>query len=122
MTNNPTPITDAALAELDRLHAEAQKTTWQMGAAREIYGKYPALRQRLADAERERDELEVELEEARANSIEYEKDCTKALCSLAREFEYEWDMDGATADDLREFISETLTELQKQAQRLREEK
>lgn len=65
---------------------------------------------RLEAAERERDDLEAEVEELRDNSIEYEKDCTKALCGLAREFNYEWDGDGATADDLREFISEIVVD------------
>ena len=119
MPNN-TPIPDAELAELRRLHGEAQKTTWQAGAAREIYAAFPALLARLEAAEKDRDNLEAELEEARDDSADYEKDCKKALCGLARELDYEWDGDGATADDLREFISETLTELQKQTKRLRE--
>lgn len=159
MTQN-TPIPDAALAELDRLHAAATPgelqargfrlshtanrridfsvehldEIGQLGtgpyqaipfARREdaewhaaLHNAYLPLRQRLTDAEsrlaeaeRDRDELEAELEETRANSIEYEKDCTKALCGLAREFDYEWDGDGATADELREFISETVRHL-----------
>lgn len=52
-----TPIPDAELAELRRLHGEAQKTTWQAGAAREIYAAFPGLLARLEAAERERDEL-----------------------------------------------------------------
>ena len=121
MPNNP--LTDEQLAELDRMYAAATKgMNWHEVAFwhAAIAQRYPALRQRLldaesrlAEAERERDELEAELEEARANSIEYEKDCTKALCGLAREFDYEWDGDGATADDLREFISETVRHLKK---------
>lgn len=55
MPNN-TPIPDAELAELRRLHGEAQKTTWQAGAAREIYAAFPALLARLEAAERDREE------------------------------------------------------------------
>ena len=64
----------------------------------------------IDDLEARIDDLEAEVEELENNSIEYEKDCTKALCSLAREFDYEWDGDGATADDLREFIATTVEE------------
>ena len=126
MTNatNNTPIPDAELAELRRLHAAAEETgSLHINfavAQNAIYRAFPGLLARLEAAEKDRDDLEAEVEELRANSIEYEKDSTKALCSLAREFDYDWDGDGATADDLREFISTTLDELQKQAQRLRE--
>ena len=134
MPNN-TPITDAELADVKRLHAAATPGEWRMfyggeplliGSSGERVAdmEYPrdaeavtALRNafgpliaRLEAAERERDDLEAEVEELRYNSIEYEKDCTKALCGLAREFNYEWDGDGATADDLREFISEIVVD------------
>lgn len=132
MENN-TPIPDAELAELRRLHAAAKlpdtinirsatirvhplgpdvcSSDEHEASLAALYNAFPAILARLEAAERERDELECEVEELKANSIEYEKDCTKALCSLAREFDYEWDSDGATADDLREFISTTLDEL-----------
>lgn len=137
-TNNPTPTTDAELAELKRLHAAATPGQWRMfyggeplliGSSGErvadmeyprdaewvtaAHNALPAILDHLEAVEREREELEAELEEERAHSIEYEKDCTKALCSLAREFDFEWDGDGATADELREFISETVGEAEK---------
>ena len=85
----------------------AMDTAQAIAALHNAFGPILA---RLEAAERERDDLEAEVEELRDNSIEYEKDCTKALCGLAREFNYEWDGDGATADDLREFISEIVVD------------
>jgi len=92
----------------------AQFTSYNRGnngrAIAALHNAFGPLIARLEAAERERDDLEAEVEELRDNSIEYEKDCTKALCGLAREFNYEWDGDGATADDLREFISEIVVD------------
>lgn len=132
------PIPDAELAEVKRSHAllgaerierdydgtgwirpdgDAELGNWRIArfawanesdAVLAVFNAFPGLIARLEAAERERGNLEAELEEARDDSAEYEKDCKKALCSLAREFDYEWDGDGATADDLREFISETM--------------
>lgn len=48
MPNNP--MTDAALAELDRLHETAIPLTFA-NAAGHIFNAYPSLRQRLTDAE-----------------------------------------------------------------------
>lgn len=89
-------------------HDQRRVTAAQYIAA--LHNAFPAILARLAEAERERDELECQVEELEANAIEYEKDCTKALCGLARDLDYEWDGDGATADELREFISGLLSE------------
>lgn len=90
MSNNP--LTDAALAELDRLHAAATPGEWQINGSH-IYGPdpkrsliaqtldwptnsrdaiaalhnaYPALRQRLLDAESRLAEVERERDAAEA--------------------------------------------------------
>lgn len=70
-TTKSTPLTDAALAELDRLHEAAIKgMNWQEVAQFQamITEQYQPMRQRLtdaesrlADAERERDELRAEV-------------------------------------------------------------
>jgi len=83
-----------------------------------LHQAFPFLLRRLREAERERDEAEQEVEELKTNADEYEKDCTKALFAIANECEYEWDGDGATADDLREYISTTLEECTKNEQPL----
>jgi len=75
----------------------------------------PALIARLEAAEAKADEQEAQIEALELDGEEYEKDCKKALVSLASAFNYEWDGDGATADDLREFIQETVREPQARA-------
>ena len=45
------------LDELARLHAEAQKTTWQAGAAREIYAAFPAILEYVRELEGEVDRV-----------------------------------------------------------------
>ena len=122
-------MTAEQIAELKRLweyatreHGDGTKhLTHSHTVAREfahgMFDAFPALIAALEAAEARIDELEAEVEELESNSIEYEKDCTKALCSLAREFDYEWDGDGATADDLREFIATTVEEAVAQRER-----
>jgi len=75
----------------------------------------PALIARLEAAEAKADEQEAQIEALELDGEEYEKDCKKALVSMASAFNYEWDGDGATADDLREFIQETVREAQARA-------
>lgn len=72
------------------------------------HNNLPAILDRLERAERERDEAEERVEELEAGAIEYEKDCRSALQQLANHYNYEWDQDGATADQLREFIQEEI--------------
>ena len=107
------------LDELARLHGNRNASAKQAGQWAKSIGIYfPAILEYVRGLEGEREALECEVEELKDNSIEYEKDCTKALCSLARELDYEWDGDGATADDLREFISETLADLKRRVSNL----
>lgn len=75
----------------------------------------PALIARLEAAEAKADEQEAQIEALELDGEEYEKDCKKALVSMASAFNYEWYGDGATADDLREFIQETVREAQARA-------
>jgi hypothetical protein len=77
MTNNSTPLPDAALAELDRQYGRAESETGTkidlavaMNAA---YLAYPALRQRLLNAE------------ARLAEAERERDAAEALVAELRE-------------------------------------
>lgn len=85
-----------------------------------LHNHFPALLRRMREAERERDEAEQEVEELKTNADEYEKDCTKALFAIANESGYEWDEDGATADELLEYVTETLRDLREQVQALRQ--
>lgn len=98
------PITDEELAELKRL--------WDANAMLPFFvtmiDAYPGTIERLRLAEERVDELEAEVEELEHGHEEYETDCKKALVSLATTFGYEWDGDGATADDLREFVEESV--------------
>lgn len=77
---------------------------------------------RLEAAERYRDNLEVELEEARDNANEFENDCRFALTTLASRMGYEWDGDGATADSLLEHVWQTVEEASKELQGWRHER
>lgn len=128
MPNN-TPIPDAELAELRRLHGEAQKTTWQAGAAREIYAAFPALLARLEAAEKDRDNLEAELESALAASpADHERRLkAEALRSTAAELEVLRDYiqtevgpDDAR-DDIRRICWNRAKDLREEADRLEAE-
>jgi hypothetical protein len=57
------------LDELARLHGEAQKTTWQAGAAREIYAAFPAILEHLRELEGERDLMHAALSDIYYRSI-----------------------------------------------------
>ena len=68
MAGNTEPLTDERLAELDRLHETAIPLTFA-NAAGHIFNAYPALRQRLLDAEARLAEAERE-RDAAANEWE----------------------------------------------------
>jgi hypothetical protein len=61
MPNNPAPITDTALAELDRLHAsEPVKIKDSVRRRTEFLRSYPAIRARLDRAEADRSAIRAE--------------------------------------------------------------
>jgi len=108
------PISDAELAELRRLHEQTLHIERTSDEFCEIlcamHNAFGPILARLEAAERERDNLEAELEEARENANGFEKDCKTALVTLATRLGFEWDGDGATADTLLEHVMETVDE------------
>ena len=72
------------LEELARLHGEAQKTTWQAGAAREIYAAFPALLAYVRELEGERDEAQAQLAVASNNARHYADKCVELEAQVKR--------------------------------------
>ncbi len=66
------------LEELARLHGEAQKTTWQAGAAREIYAAFPDLLAYVRELEAERDSLRQYQEDETQRRAK--ADCYDRIC------------------------------------------
>ena len=98
MTNNSTPITDAALAELDRLHAETGTSCdkW-LKACIATFNAYPALRQRLTDAEERLADAERERNLWKAAGIEQARE----MLSMAESGEEADEMMRSAARKLR---------------------
>ena len=65
------------------------------------------LARQLESAQDRIEELESEQERV---SAEFEGECTKELCRLLKDLDYEWDGDGVTPDQGFQFIRDTLTE------------
>lgn len=72
----------------------------------------------LDQVKRERDEALADLEDEREKTKlcyeEWEKDCAKALRQLAAKCGFEWDLDGNTADTVREHIQVSMDEIMRE--------
>ena len=88
-----------------------------------------ALSARVKELEEERDDALDQVEElersAEVVSDEFEKDCWKAMRSLLSECKFDWrnvEPDGVTADEAREYIHDTLNDLESRALRAEQER
>jgi multidrug resistance efflux pump len=59
---------------------------------------------RIKELDAEVDSLEAQVEEMDGNFDEYERDCARVLRQIAAELNYEWEPDGATADELGQYV------------------
>lgn len=115
-SGQPEPWTESELLDLVKYPSET------IEAVIEVLNAAPAL---VAEVERLRarvDELEDENESLKEDSEEFGGDCWKALKSLLDECNWNWaDDPELTADDAREHICTTISELEDDASRLRAE-
>lgn len=106
-----------------------ETTACYNGTRDEAAAYLAALSARVKELEAEQDDALCRVEELERNaevvSDEFEKDCWKAMRSLLSECKFDWrdvEHDGVTADEAREYIHDTLNDLETRATRLQQER
>ena len=95
MPDNNQPITDAALAELDRVYKQCE-TSW-IAIGHDLHSTYPALRERMRLAEAERDHHQLLREELMEQVHELKDELHCALYCL--------ELNGIADDGVREKLA-----------------